>query len=92
MAGHPGRLVVGELAVEAGGKEAIPAYGELTVGAPGGPLTSPIGRDGRFYLENLPPGRHPAEIEWSGGRCRLFIEAPEAAERADLGRVRCRAE
>ncbi len=82
-------IFFGQLVVEAAGKELVPAYGELTVRPAGGPVSSPVGRDGRFYFENLPPGPHPAEVEWSGGSCAFELEVPEPSTRNDLGRVRC---
>jgi outer membrane usher protein len=88
----PMRAVEGELVTEAGGGEVAPAYGDLSVEAPGGPFSSPVGGDGRFYLESLPAGRHAAVVEWSGGRCRAALEVPESARVVDLGRVRCRPE
>ncbi|HET7826286.1 MAG TPA: fimbria/pilus outer membrane usher protein, partial [Anaeromyxobacter sp.] len=88
----PMRAVEGELVTDAGGLEVAPAYGDLSVEAPGGPFSSPVGADGRFYVEALPPGRHAAVVEWSGGRCRAFVEVPEATRMVELGRVRCRGE
>jgi outer membrane usher protein len=84
------RTLTGIVVVEAAGQEVIPVFGEISIRLPAGEAASPIGRDGRFYFENLPVGRHAAQVEWDGGgRCRLVIDAPEAPH-GDLGRVRCR--
>jgi hypothetical protein len=48
-----------------------------------------VGGDGRFYLESLPPGRHEARVDWSGGRCRASIAVPASPSVVDVGRVRC---
>lgn len=34
------------------------------------------GRDGRYYIEDLPPGRHEANL----GDCRFFIDVPQSDE------------
>jgi outer membrane usher protein len=34
------------------------------------------GRDGRYYVEDLPPGRHEARL----GECRFFIDMPQSDE------------
>ncbi len=88
----PLRAVEGELATGPRSQTVPPAYGELTLRAPGGPFTSPIGGDGRFYLESVPAGSHAAEVEWSGGRCRATLVVPESPPIADLGTVRCEPE
>jgi hypothetical protein len=66
-----------------------PAYGELWLRAPAGAFSSPVGRDGRFYLEGVPAGTYTAEVEWSGGRCRAELFVPQSPAFADAGRVRC---
>lgn len=83
------RVVQGELAVPASGRDVPPAYGELTGSAAGAPFSSPVGGDGRFYLESLPTGTHAAEVEWSGGRCAAKIVVPESPQVVELGTVRC---
>jgi outer membrane usher protein len=81
---------VGTLVVESGGRTITPSYGQLTVTAEGQTFESPIGRDGEFYLENLPRGRHPAIIDHKDAACRFTLEAPvSAASLVDVGTVRC---
>ena len=85
--------VSGRVVVAAGGAARVPAYGDLHVEAGGTTLTSPIGRDGEFYLENLPPGRHRAVIEEPGGRCAFTLEAPAVGPSlVDLGTLTCAGE
>jgi outer membrane usher protein len=81
---------IGTLVVETGGRTLTPAYGQLTVTAEGETFESPIGRDGEFYLENLPRGRHAAMIDHKDARCQFTLEAPVSpASLVDVGVVRC---
>ena len=53
---------------------------------------SPIGKQGEFYLENVPSGRHEAIIEHEGSVCRFMIEVPLIDVReVKLGTLRCSA-
>ena len=73
-----------------GGETEVPAFGELAVTVNGAVQTSPIGTDGAFYLENLPPGIWPAEILFEGTPCRFAMQIPKAPERfVDMGVVSC---
>ncbi|HSB41090.1 MAG TPA: fimbria/pilus outer membrane usher protein, partial [Methylomirabilota bacterium] len=81
---------IGSLVVEIADRTLTPAYGQLTVTAGGETFESPIGRDGEFYLENLPRGRHAAMIEHKDTRCQLTLEVPASpASLVDVGVVRC---
>jgi outer membrane usher protein len=81
---------VGTLVVETAGRTVTPAYGQLTVTADGQTYESPIGRDGEFYLENLPRGRHAAIVDHKDAVCRFTLETPvSAASLVDVGTVRC---
>lgn len=72
------------------GENVSPAFGELTVTVNGAVISSPIGTDGAFYLENLPPGAWPAEILFEGNACRFSMAVPKTAERfVDMGAVSC---
>ncbi len=58
--------------------------------ADGQTYESPIGRDGEFYLENLPRGRHAAIVDHKDAVCRFTLETPvSAASLVDVGTVRC---
>lgn len=81
---------VGSLVVEIDGRAVTPAYGQLTVTAEGQTYESPIGRDGEFYLENVPRGRHAAVIDHKDALCRFTLEPPASlASLVDMGTVRC---
>jgi outer membrane usher protein len=84
------QAVVGALVVEIDGREVTPAYGQLTVTAEGRTYESPIGRDGEFYLENLPRGRYSAVLDHKDGSCHFTLETPAStASMVDVGTVRC---
>jgi outer membrane usher protein len=62
----------------------------MTVTANGRPYDSPLGRNGEFYVENVPEGRHPALVEFQQGQCRFMMEVPETRDAyVRLGTVRC---
>jgi outer membrane usher protein len=82
----------GAVVVDVAGRAVTPAYGQLTVTAGAETFESPIGHEGEFYLENLPPGRHPAVIDHKDATCRFTLEAPVSpASLVDVGTVRCTA-
>jgi outer membrane usher protein len=84
------QALVGVVALQVGGRTVTPAYGQLTVTAEGQSYESPIGRDGEFYLENLPRGRHPAVVEHKEGVCHFTLETPASpASLVDMGTVSC---
>lgn len=80
---------LGRLKVSRAGKLEIPSFGELDVTAPGKP-SSPIGRRGEFYLENIPPGSYQAAVHYSAGECRMTLQIPKsAANLVKLGDLTC---
>lgn len=84
------RRITGTLAVKEGNQATIPAYGSLTVRAQTGAFESPIGAQGEFYLEDLPPGSHEARIDYGQRPCRFELEVPNKDQAAiDLGNVTC---
>jgi outer membrane usher protein len=89
---HRLQALQGRLVIVTGGKETVPAYGELTVQVAGKPVTSPIDEQGAFYLESLAPNSYPASIAFQGSTCRFTIAIPKKLERSvDLGTLACRA-
>jgi outer membrane usher protein len=80
----------GTLVVEFAGQRIVPAYGQLTVTVDGKPVVSPLGKQGEFYLEDVPPGRYPAEVEYQNGVCRFELSVPASDDPIlDLGTVVC---
>jgi len=84
--------VAGTLELPGAGRER-PGLGEMAVELPGERRASPVSREGRFWLDGLPAGRHLAEVVWRGGVCRAeLLVAPGAGPMLDLGAVTCRPE
>lgn len=80
----------GTVLLEASGQTATPAYGQLTVKAGEKEFESPVGKQGQFYLENVPPGNHPAVLEYRETACRFTMEIPASPARfVALGTLRC---
>jgi len=86
------RALTGRVLVEEGTRVEVPRFETLAVIAPDGRYESPLGRDGEFYLENVPAGRSRAVVEYANGRrCVMLVEVPEGGEPiVDVGTLRCR--
>lgn len=75
-----------------GGREVVPAYGELTVEVGETRLESPVTGEGEFYLENIPSGRHVATLTFRDTVCRFPLEIPVSKQTMiDVGRLSCAA-
>lgn len=49
-----------------------------------------VGKDGEFYLENLPAGRFPAKLFWKDKACKFDIIIPKSNDiMVDMGEVTC---
>jgi outer membrane usher protein len=80
----------GTVALHDSGQSVIPAYGQLTVTANGKQFDSPVGKQGEFYLENVPPGRHPATVEYKNKMCEFVLDVPSSKEPVvQIGNVLC---
>jgi len=67
-----------------------PAYGELRLDFQGGHADSPIAEDGRFWLDNVPAGKHHGLVEFKDGFCSVDLTVPASRERfVDVGALRC---
>jgi outer membrane usher protein FimD/PapC len=52
-----------------------------------------VGRDGEFYLESIPAGKHKAKIIYRGKECKFDIIIPDSEEMLlDLGKIICEAQ
>ena len=67
------------------------AFGSVHLEHAGTRYDSPLGAGGRFYFEQLPPGRHKARVASEGASAVCTIEVPvaQAAGIHDLGIVEC---
>jgi outer membrane usher protein len=86
-------IFIGTLSIVQGGKTFPPAFGSLTLDAPGGKLRSDLGDNGEFYFENLPPGTYRGTALYSGqGTCAFDLSVPKSDElQTDLGAIKCSA-
>jgi hypothetical protein len=68
----------------------IPAFGELRIGVQTQHYSSPIGRQGEFYFENIAPGEYSTVIKYADGECDSVLEVPSYTSRVmSLGVVTC---
>lgn len=69
----------------------IPAeFTRLFVQVKDGVVEGLVGRGGEFYLENIPPGRHPAKIDFKGDEYGLDIIIPDSSDMfLNLGDIIC---
>jgi outer membrane usher protein len=82
--------VTGKLIVVSAGEEVIPALGSLRLVTPAGEATSPVGRDGSFWLEDVAPGTHRAFVSSESGDCIFDFTVPLSEDLyLDMGVVSC---
>jgi outer membrane usher protein len=82
--------IVGSVVLVRNGRREVPAYGELTVTVGAESQVSPLGTNGDFYFENIPPGRYPAVVGHDGRSCSLTLEVKATEQPAQaLGLVEC---
>ena len=80
----------GVIQLEIDGETIVPSFGQLTVITSNGPVESPIGERGEFYLENLAPGPHDASVEYGDTSCAFTLNMPiSAAPAVALGTLPC---
>lgn len=82
---------IGRLFLNIDGMVKSADYAELTVKVPGKKdITGYVGVRGEFYLENLPAGRVPIQVEYRGkvGICHVMVPASDDIQ-VDLGTVTC---
>ena len=81
---------LGNLRVENAGRTVVPHPGQITVKVNGSEYVSPIGKNGEFYLENVPAGSHEALIEDDDGGCHFTIDFPDSKDPiVKLGTLTC---
>jgi outer membrane usher protein len=83
--------IVGIVTLHNNGVVTIPAFGQLMISTKDGKrFESPIGKQGEFYLESLPAGRHVALVEYKEQKCNLVLEVPDLDEsEIKLGKLSC---
>jgi len=84
------QAVTGHLYIIRDGAKIPAEFTRLYVQVKGGVVEGLVGRNGEFYLENLPSGRHPAKSVYEEEECGFDIIIPESAEMfLDLGDIIC---
>lgn len=82
---------VGKLMVLVDGELKSADYAELTVKLPGKKdISGFVGTRGQFYLENLPTGHVPLQVDWRGkmGLCDMAVPKSDEIQ-VDLGIITC---
>ena len=87
----PLHAVTGTLLRQEGGSR-VPAGDRLWLMHNGGRVAVPLGQQGRFYLEDLPPGEQSVDVDGAAGnmQCRIAVPAAKAPGIVDLGEIVCR--
>lgn len=81
---------LGKISLEISRKTVIPAYGQLTLIVNAHPVNLPIGEQGEFYLENIPPGNYLAKVEYIKGICNFDLKVTRSEQQlVNLGNVKC---
>ena len=72
----------------------VPAFGQLRLVLGGGKeVVSELDEHGAFYVEDVLPGRYPAQVEYATGTCALELDVPAPhGVLTQLGAVRCSAQ
>ena len=87
---HKIQQITGILRIQLPDQTIIPALGEISVDSDGHNFSSPIGEKGEFYFDSLPPGKHPASVDFSSGTCRFEMEIPKSDKSViKLGQQTC---
>jgi outer membrane usher protein len=72
--------VTGQFVVVHGLTIVTPANWGLTIARPAGTISTGLGGDGAFYLEDLQPGDYAATLEGDGLRCRVSLHVPASQD------------
>jgi outer membrane usher protein len=84
------RALTGKIRIQRGKTLIVPAFGELHIDGQGQHYSSPIGRQGEFYFENIVPGEYLSVIKYAGGDCDSVLQVPSYTDHVtSLGVVTC---
>jgi len=80
----------GQIYIDINGKRQPAEYWGLRYESGGQKVDSVVGKSGEFYIENLAPGSHLAEIYSGSELCRFTLNIPESQEMyVNLGEISC---
>jgi outer membrane usher protein len=87
----PVHAVTGRFVRDDGGAGSEAAGDRAWLDAPAGRIEAPLGRGGRFYLEDLGPGRHAVRVDGANGNWNCLVDIPrtQPAGIIDLGEIVC---
>jgi outer membrane usher protein len=81
---------VGTVLLGSASTTTVPVDGVLTLEARGHEVASTLDENGRFYFENLKPGRYRATVRFEGRQCAYDLDVPRASGVANaLGERTC---
>jgi outer membrane usher protein len=84
------QAVTGTVVLDRTGQTVLPSYGEVVVSLPDRAISSPVGSDGQFFLENVPGGRQSAVVVFRDVSCKFTLDVPaSSAGVVNLGVVHC---
>jgi outer membrane usher protein len=85
--------ITGHIYTVANGKKSPIEFAFIHVPVDDMTIEGMVGRAGEFYIENVPPGAHPAKVEYLGKECIFDIIIPRSEDLfVDLGEVLCEME
>jgi outer membrane usher protein len=88
---HKTQRVVGTITISETSVNRIPSFGDISITASGREVSSPVGRTGAFYFEDLPAGTHTATVrDADGSECTFTISVPSSRDVVmSVGTLRC---
>jgi outer membrane usher protein len=87
---HRIQQVTGTVTIDRSGTRIVPALGELTLKHGKQTSTSPLGRKGEFYFQDITAGTYSASVEYASGTCQFQVVVPESeSSLLKLGTVVC---
>ncbi|HEY5283044.1 MAG TPA: fimbria/pilus outer membrane usher protein, partial [Polyangia bacterium] len=82
--------VSGTVVIDDHGATVLPAYGQIVVVVDKKETVSPLDEAGNFYLENVPPGSYPAEVQYETGACTFsLVVSSGSTALVNVGTIRC---
>jgi len=84
------QIITGNLVIQTENKNIVPAFGRFIVIVGEETVESPIGKNGEFYLENIPAGQYKASIDYEEAGCEFALAIPAVNDPfLKLGQVVC---
>ncbi|MBI5663942.1 MAG: fimbrial biogenesis outer membrane usher protein [Nitrospirae bacterium] len=84
------QAVTGSVYMPDKGEEIPVEYAVMSIRVKDKTIEGMVGTAGGFYVENLPPGRHPVRIRYKGKTCALELNIPDSEDMfLDLGKSTC---